>query len=119
MRNIPSKSSSVNGRSTRRSVSTGQRGFMRKKLAVRARAESAHDADGVGRARLGLDAPEERRELVAVERLLLEQRRRDAVERGPVLADEPHRLVMGAVGQTPLLAVAQSLRLLRQRVVVG
>ena len=48
-------------------------------------ADARTRADGLGRARLGLDVGEERAELVAVERLVLEQRLRDPVERGAVL----------------------------------
>ena len=57
--------------------------------------------------------------LVADERLLLEQRPREAVESGPMLGDQADRLHVGVVGEAGLLLVAHALGLLGQRVVVG
>ena len=50
-----------------------------------AHGQSAHGADGLGRVRLRHDVGEQRLELGAIERLLLEQRGRHAIERGAVL----------------------------------
>ena len=58
-------------------------------------------------------------DLVALERLLLEQRRGQHVQVVAVHRHQPQRLGVGAVGDLALLVVAQALRLLRQRVVVG
>src|SRR5919108_2005229 len=69
--------------------------------------------------RLGLDVGDAGEDLVADERLLLEQRIGEAVERGTVLREQADGLVVGTVGQTRLLHVAQPLRLLGERVVVG
>ena len=65
------------------------------------------------------DVGEHRLHLVANERFLLEERVREPVERGAVLRDQPDRLLVGVVGQAGLLLVAQPLRLLGERVVVG
>src|SRR5215470_2851661 len=76
-------------------------------------------ADGLARARLGLDVGQEREHLRADERLLLEQRLGEAVERDAVLRDQPHGLLVGVVGEPRLFLVADPLRLLGERVVVG
>ena len=52
--------------------------------------DHARHADGLRGARLGLDVLDQRLQLVPDERLLLEQRGGDAVERRPVLAQQPH-----------------------------
>src|SRR5437868_7048915 len=83
-----------------------------------ARRQGADDADLSGLARLRLDVGQQRLELVAHERLLLEERAGEAVERRSVLLQELERAVERLVGQARLLDVAESLRLLRQRVVV-
>src|SRR6266542_5816313 len=75
-------------------------------------------ADEVARSRLHSRVGEEALDLVAHERLLLEQRARDTVERRAVLAQQAHGLGEGVIRETRLLAVAEPLRLLRQRVVV-
>src|SRR5438093_160786 len=77
------------------------------------------DADRLGGARLGLDVAEDREQLVARERLLLEQRVRDAVEERAMLRDQPNRLTVRLVGEPRLLLVAHAFRLLREGVVVG
>src|SRR5687768_30937 len=74
--------------------------------------QGTHGADGLRGLRLRLDVGEERLELRAVERLLLEQRLGDPVERVSVLQEKPLRLVVRLVGQSRLLRVAQTLRLL-------
>ena len=57
-------------------------------------------------------------QFVANERLLLEQGYREPVERGSVLLDQALRLLVGVVGETGLLGVAKSLRLLGERLIV-
>src|SRR5919197_3625507 len=81
--------------------------------------KSPHGSDRLARAGLGLDVGEEPLDLVADERLLLEQRRREAVERAAVLGQQADRLVVRLVGEPSLLLVAEALRLLRERVAVG
>src|SRR6266498_4685522 len=76
------------------------------------------DADEVAGARLHSRVREKALDLFAHERLLLEQRVRDAVECGAMLAQQPYGLGERVVGKARLLAVAQALRLLRERVVV-
>src|SRR5947207_311526 len=63
-------------------------------------------ADGLAGARLGLDVHKQRVELLPIKRLLLEQRVRDAVERAPMLAQQPLSLFVGGVGELALLLVA-------------
>src|SRR4051794_16136890 len=75
--------------------------------------------DEVARARLHRSVREESLDFFAHERLLLEQRVRNAVERRAVLRQQADGLGVGLVGEARLLAVTQALRLLRQRVVVG
>src|ERR687895_2122579 len=77
-----------------------------------ARHEGLHRAHGLARAGLGLDIGEERLELVADERLLLQQPGGDAVEDVAVLLQQPQRLLVGHIGQACLPLVAQALRLL-------
>src|SRR5262249_12996389 len=83
------------------------------------RLERLDGADGFGSVRLARDRGEQLAQLGAGERLLLQQRVGDAVEQGAVLREEPDRLGVGVVCQPALFGVAEALRLLRQRVVVG
>src|SRR3972149_5842077 len=83
------------------------------------KADGARRADRLGRVRLALDAGPELLEAGPVQRLPVEQRAGEAVESGPVLRDEALRLLVGGVRQARLLVVAQPLRLLGERVVVG
>ena len=83
------------------------------------RGDGARRADALGGVRLGLHVGEQRLQLGPVQGLLLEQLRRDAVEGAPVLGDEPDGLRVGLIRQARLLVVAEALRLLGQRVVVG
>src|SRR5256714_8374174 len=76
-------------------------------------------SDRVARVRLRLDVGDERLDLIAHERLFLEQRAGDPVECASVLAQQAQGLVVGFVGEASLLLVAQALRLLGERVVVG
>src|SRR3712207_2961479 len=80
--------------------------------------DDADRADGLARARLRLHVREQRLDLLANERLLLEERVRDPVERRAVLRDEAQRLGVRLVREAGLLGVARLLRLLRERVVV-
>jgi len=54
--------------------------------------DGTHRADGLARMRLGLEVGDERLDLLAHERLLLEQRSRDAVERAAVLVQQPQMM---------------------------
>src|SRR4029450_2719146 len=85
---------------------------------VRAQRHNLRHADEVARARLDSGVGEQALDLLAYERLLLEQRVGHAIERGAVLAQQPYGLGERMVGESRLLAVAQPLRLLGQRVVV-
>src|SRR5918996_1121528 len=81
--------------------------------------EHPNGADGLARVRLGRHVAEQREQLLALERLPLEQGRGDAVEGGPVLAQQADGLLVGGVGEPGLLQVAEPLGLLRKGVVVG
>src|SRR6266540_1411552 len=76
-------------------------------------------ADGLRGAGGGLDISEELLHVLAVERLLLEQRSREPLERSAVQLDQPYGLEVGTVRESRLLVVAKPLGLLRERVVVG
>src|SRR5215210_8400509 len=75
--------------------------------------------DRVAGVRLRANVSHERCEVVAVERLLVEQRSGDPVERRTVLLEESNGLVVRAVREAALLAVAEALGLLGEGVVVG
>ena len=66
-----------------------------------------------------MHAVEQLVELLPVERLLLQERTGEAVERGAMLREQPDRLVVRRVGEQGLFGVAEPLRLLGQRIVVG
>src|SRR5437588_11258769 len=83
------------------------------------RYDRARDADRLGRPRLRVDVRQHRNDFLADERLLLEERHSETVERCAVLLQQPQSLGVRRVGEQGMLAVAQPLRLLRQRVVVG
>src|ERR1044071_8921679 len=91
---------------------------MQETLPGRIGAEHAHDADGLRRPRLGLDAVEQLDELLARERFLLEESSGDAVECDAVLREKTLRLGVRSVRDASLLGVAQALRLLGEGVVV-
>src|SRR5919198_3605188 len=80
--------------------------------------ELDHAADGFAGVRLRLDARQQLLELRPHERLLLEQRVGELVERPAVFGEEAERLRESVVTQPRLLLVAQALRVLRERVVV-
>src|ERR687887_846276 len=80
--------------------------------------ELDHAADGFAGVRLRLDACQQLLELRPHERLLLEQRVGELVERPAVFGEEAERLREGVVTQPRLLLVAEALRVLRERVVV-
>src|SRR5207237_991998 len=83
------------------------------------RRDDLRHADRLGRPRLRFDAGEELDHLVADEGLLLEQQAGQPVERAAVLLEQANGLGVRGVGETSLLLVAQTLRGLRQGVVVG
>src|SRR5919204_6493366 len=80
--------------------------------------ERAGRADRLGRVRLAGHADQHLLELEAGERLLVQQRLRDAVERAAVLGEQPDGPGVRLVREPGLLSVTQALRLLRERVVV-
>src|SRR5919197_6664147 len=86
---------------------------------IRRQRDDARHADSLRGARFRLDVSDQRDDLLADERLLLEQRVRETVEGGAMLLEEADGFGVRAVGEPRLFLVAETLRLLRERVVVG